>query len=323
MHMPTILPLYPQVIASWDPLPHELSGSERLIGGKAIGLLRLPPEWVPRFIVLTAAFYEVTRRQGHARRGLELLPSPDRELFANFMQMMLSQGAPRHILVRSNAPNEDLSIRGAFSSIAAEPTIAESSRAIDQVFGSAHPEPMCVILQEAVEPGVLGHMSNERRVSQTRKRWPVEGLGTRGTDPWGIVIGVGRTTSARPLNARTEKEVSKCLRTVARYLRGQEPGYFHCEWVWDSRRLWIVQCDKASPMPQGGDVDEYLRAKSRPLPSFPSRPNVLHFTAETTARWRKLERPKIFESLRMPVADVFVVGGERWCTTESRRHVYG
>jgi hypothetical protein len=74
-------------------------------------------------------------------------------------------------------------------------------------------------------------------------------------------------------------------------------------------------------MPQGGDVDEYLRAKSRPLPSFPSRPNILHFTAETTARWRKLERPKIFESLRMPVADVFVVGGEKWCTSESRRHV--
>ena len=261
----------------------------------------------------------MVREKGDSLLALESLPKEDRKLFSDFLDAMVASQVV-NLLVRSNAPIEDLNQRGAYISIPVPLQVVQITGAIDEVMQSSHPEPMCIILQPAIDPGLPGHMSNERRVSNKRTRWLVEGLAPRESVRASNIIEATRASMTSALRASTERQVLDCLRSVAHHLNNQEPGYFHCEWVWDSRRLWIVQCDKAL-LSEGGDADKYLQTKGGSTPHFQVPQYLIHFTDAEAERWRKLTCPNVFHNLNLPVADVFVVTGDQWSSNDRTKIV--
>jgi predicted house-cleaning noncanonical NTP pyrophosphatase (MazG superfamily) len=302
----------PQIIASWSiaAIPHD----PLIVGAKVTGLLRVPRNWVPPFIVMTAAFYRSIRRNGVAE-ALGMLTGTEQLLIYDFLKRMSE--LQRRVLVRSNGPGEDLRSRGAFQSLVIHPTLENLTEAIAQVVRVADPTPMYPVLQEAIEPGVLGHMSNERRVSPKRTRWLVEGLDGASSN----MLEARRRDQSESLEAASEKQVLQRLRGVASSLGDQEPSHFHCEWVWSGRRVWIVQVDPAPVQPSDKGIDEYLQGTDVKIPRFSPTRDMVHFSDDSTSQWSKLDRPKMFRSLGMPVADVFVISGVNWCSDRMREQL--
>ena len=275
-----------------------------------MGLLRLPEEWVPPFLVLTSEFRGLVTRVGGVAQAFDRLPESDRQLLDAFLSSEVSEGRSAAVFVRSNSAREDMNARGAYRSVAARPNLDAVLCAVGDVLHAGDDE-MCPIIQRAIEPGQQGHMSNERRISPTVARWLVEGLGPP-EETFGRMIIAGRVDRPEaPLRADSHRAVLARLREVAGFLSRLPPKRYHCEWVWNASRLWLVQCDRADPDERPGEADGYLRASVSSPPSFTSPALLRHFSSEPD-RWRKLQRPRLFRSLGLPVADVYVLTGSEW-----------
>ncbi len=179
------------------------------------------------------------------------------------------------------------------------------------------PNPVYVLLQECLEPALIGHMSNERRISSKRSLWLVEGLIQRG--PTKIRANDRHTTA--DLVAANEKGLLRALRKVASKLCRLGEGYFHCEWAWTGSRVWIVQADARPPTVALLEANNYLRSRTDSmLPQFvPSNSRLCHFLDVSNDRWKKLRRPRKFHELGLPHANVYFLNGEDWRKAKSEK----
>jgi len=159
----------PCVLASWEQYPSSLTDDHYFAGAKATGLFKLPKSWVPRFFVLTSAFQALVEKETSVTRALRALPKADQDLIDEFFaDIIAEQGGSAKVLVRSNSTVEDLTVRGAYKSYTVKATEDALPEAITAILAVPPTEPMCALVQLAIEPGWLGHMSNERRVSPKR-----------------------------------------------------------------------------------------------------------------------------------------------------------
>jgi predicted house-cleaning noncanonical NTP pyrophosphatase (MazG superfamily) len=303
----------PYVVTSWR-FPAEIRRDDsHFLGGKAVGMLRLPPKWVPPFIILTSSFHELLQHS-KAKKVFESLPTDEFDLVRDYLAS-LSNSSSR-VLVRSNAIMEGrLSTAGQYVSEATNADLDSVSEAVDRVCGSGLPDSTYAVLQECIEPAMVGHMSNERRVSFERSLWLVEGLVKKGPTK---IRAYGGDVEIDILKAYTEDNLLRTLRKVASYLYRLEQGYFHCEWVWDGQRVWVVQSDACPPSSIAPAANEYIRSSSRDVTRFvPNNPRLRHFLDVIENRWKKLKRPTKFHELGLPYADVYLLTGEDWGKSKS------
>ena len=299
--------LWPNVVASWEENPAELLLDPDFIGVKAAGLCKLPQEWVPPFLILTKSFHSLCAKHQSARNTFELLTELEKDLFRQFFASAYREHGPSaNVLVRSNSPTETLECRGRYRSFNSVPQIDAISKVVDSVLTQSS-ETMCAILQMGVEPGVVGHMSNERRISPVKTRWLVEGLIQNAEKSQQFIK--SSKLQPRMLLALTQSDVLECLRAVAGFFNTQPGGYFHCEWVWNGKRLWVVQADDAAPVLLNDDANRFLTTVVPQSPHFePKSSALVHFSAAED-RWKKLQRPLLFKKLKIPTADVFLLTG--------------
>jgi len=277
------------------------------LGFKAVGLLKIPKEWVPPFIILTKSFYEIVNIK-KADEALKFLPLKDINLFKNFLKLMSASFS--RILVRSNAPTaEYLSISGEYLTIVTSTDLDKVTEAIDQVCRSDLSRPVFAILQKCIEPAMLGHMSNERRVSNKKSVWLVESISNRKP----VRISIKNKINCDTLVANDINKTLEALRLVAYYLSKKEQGYFHCEWAWDGKKVWIVQADPIPPIIFTEAINKYIRESSKDTITFkPKISDLCHFLNSKNGKWKKLYRPIKFHNLGLPYADVYVLTGCNW-----------
>jgi hypothetical protein len=239
---------------------------------------------------------------------LKRLPSPDIEALDHLLRIATESG--RRILVRSNSPNETGSSgRGAFKSVPTTHALEAVCSAIDDVL--RQDPTLFATLQLAVEPGLPGHMSNERRVSQRRSLWLIEDAD--GRFPQVRIEAPKSDQSIDSIAATSEEELLGALRKMAGFLQTKQDGFFHCEWVWDRERVWLVQADHIQLSRDSPPANLYLRgADLWPFSFTPSWIGLRHFNAVESAQWRKLRRPKVFAKCGLPTADVYLISGDDW-----------
>lgn len=296
------------VIGSWeDDIPQVSPEDARFLGGKAIGLLSIPRNWVPPFLLLTQRFRIAWDRQPSASNILMQIPD-GRGIVQRFLEIASEEGS--RILVRSNSPHElGFSSRGAFRSIPAIAAKDELFTAVDEVFQQS--ADLFAVLQIAIEPGLPGHMSNERRVTPRRSLWLIEDSDGRFRQE--RIEAPKSDQAPTSLLATTESELLQVLRHTAGYLQTLGDGYFHCEWIWNRKRVWIVQADSV-PLPSGDlAANRYLRgADLWPLEFRPEWHGLKHFSKVEEGKWRKLRRTRIFAKCGLPTADVYLLSGDDW-----------
>lgn len=297
------------VIGSWEDRPSKVSPEDaQFLGGKAVGLLSIPREWAPPFVLLTRRFRAEWNQLSSASSVLKQLPSRDRATMRRLLETAAE--ARNRILVRSNSPLElGLSSRGAFRSIPANAAEEELLSSVDDVLRQN--SDLFAILQLAIEPGLPGHMSNERRVAPRRSLWLIEDFDGRFRQER-----IEAPKSDQPptsLEATTEAELLQVLRQIAAYLQTVGDGYFHCEWVWNRHQTWIVQADAVPLSAKDLPANRYLRgADLWPLQFKPQWSGLKHFSTVETGKWRKLRRPRIFAKCGLPTANVYLLSGDDW-----------
>src|ERR1041385_17561 len=232
------------VLASWEVIPSGVRHDPKFLGAKATGLLLLPSNWVPRFVILTRRFYELWDRNRSANLVLQRISTSEQDLLNQFIQSASSLS--RQLIVRSNCPEEILDTRGAYLSRQVGASLSEVAKAIDEIIKDGQPEPVYILIQHFI-PGWRGHLSNERRVSSNRSIWLVEASPRLRSLSSDGRIRAWRGEVPSDLSTLSEDGIVNTLRLVAGGLTQLKSGYFHCEWVCDGVRLWLVQADPAEP----------------------------------------------------------------------------
>ncbi len=279
------------------------------LGGKAVGLLDLPTDWTPPFIVLGQLFLEAWQKAGgSAARAFAGATHEDAAALAELLRKAESIGGSQGLIARSNAPDEaDGEARGRFRSHDTSLQKEELFAAVDAVVGQSRPrEPVFAVVQVRMTRQSAGYLSNERRVAERSSQWLIEenhaGGGRRRIRVRGEPLS---------LDVGDRGTLETALRRLAGELRARSDGRVHCEWVWDGRRLWVVQRESPHEI-RGGPVADYLG--SSPGDDCGAEPacglqRIRRLSRAEAAGWSKLRRRYAMEQLGLPVAPVYFLPG--------------
>jgi predicted house-cleaning noncanonical NTP pyrophosphatase (MazG superfamily) len=284
---------YPDLGAPVDPIA--------MLGTKAAGLLPLPPTWAPPYVVLTTALHREWQ-DGKLRRGWLRRDVVDLSMGSAVAAVF----SGHDVIVRSSGVEETLEERGRMMSSVARPDYEGIEMTAEGCWRAAHDvspgAPMALIVQMWKRPQLLGHLSNERRVSERHDSWLVEALQPNGALTPRRRIAAVRSASEAPLLADTEAELRGQLRRVAGW-RLPHRGRRHFEWTWDGRRVWVVQCD-LERVPRGRPPGSDWEAR-------PQQPvsNLLTFVdaCEASGPWQKADCVRTFASLELPTGHLYVL----------------
>lgn len=235
------------------------------IGGKAQGLLRLPPAWVPDFVVVSPQLLA----------DFSAIPAGGRSaLIDRWVQKILnslgSLGSQpvEELILRSNAVAETLESRGEFASglttrVRIRLDLVDLlSLLASQGSGSR----IGLIVQNYVQPKARGHLSNERRVAKEYRDAiaQIEYVSSGKIEERRLSHRQWRRASHASQDAllcRDEADILAALREPLSFA-AQSRQRIHFEWAWSGVAVYIVQAD--AEIPSGGGVDPRTKVRGRP-----------------------------------------------------------
>ncbi|MER8485193.1 nucleoside triphosphate pyrophosphohydrolase [Mesorhizobium sp. M1322] len=259
-----------------------------IYGAKAAGLFLLPMAWVPKFAAVSTTLYNEWRKSGE-------LQSP---IVSEILGWIGSYGI-RSLIVRSSSKNERITDRGKYRSVPAAGTDrAAVAAAIIEVFEcarSADPtDEMALVLQDYKCAAMVGHLSNEVRVSPTRNQWTYEI-----ENPWVGAKGLNSkfATSPDPAVALpSARQPHQTLRSVGRWCCDNFKPRCHIEWLVESSHLQIVQLDfEWRELDNGADPTKEVLYQRSTLPDPTAQKHLKQYPLGSATRWKKLRNLSEFD----------------------------
>lgn len=275
-----------------------------LIGMKAMGLLQIPELWRPPFSVLTTSVFTNWKRAGEENRALIL-----REASCAILEVAKNFGLQwsAGIILRSSAVHESLADRGAYVSeaITADYGIDAIKIALGNVFShflSTEEHGSLAVIVQPLVPGpfcILGHISNERRVSITINQWMLESTATM----WKGRFNSRRSAlpnSLKELECRDTKKLISLFRSVGQWCTQLNKGPTHIEWAYSNATLWLLQLDFEDESPDGGVDPRILLRKvdTSSLNIFDVKPLTRVDLDKEETSWPKIDKVKQMAALR-------------------------
>jgi predicted house-cleaning noncanonical NTP pyrophosphatase (MazG superfamily) len=262
------------------------------VGTKAYGLSCLPEAWVlPHFVVSGSVIRDI-RLQDWINLAVQ-----ESDLKAD-------------VIVRSSGTSETMEHRGRLvSDVCSAANIVQTIRALSKQLQDDNPADVHWLIQEHVNPGRKGHLSNERRMSREPRDWVAEFELQGGLPGFTVPVAVrhwrvGDKVTDFDLACTSEPGVTLKLKTVALWSTSFS-SRLHFEWVWSGTELWIVQVDVAK-MAEGVN----------PLSLFPSSiasivpTSLTLFRTATTAdfgKFGKLRNARTYAQLGYAMPQFFVL----------------
>lgn len=278
------------------------------VGTKVAGLFDLPLPWTPPFIVVTNAAREALSSRGSLPSGWLKDLATDAGL-AKALNLLLD--GSNELIARSSA-SEVIEDRGQMRSVecpadteAVEAGVVKCWKANETLLSAN--DCLAVILQPKLQGRRVGHLSNERRVSERHDSWLVEEWVMEPPEPHGLSIRLGPVGAEEvdlgsALTCEEPRELTRRLRQVAAAALGAR-GRRHYEWVWDGARLWIVQRDfEKTPK---GEPPASRWISTPPVPIGKLRLWVRD--EDAIGGWAKADCVKTFRECGFPSQTVFVL----------------
>lgn len=271
--------------------------SPERVGWKAFGLSSLPSEWVPRFLVVDATCVKET----HLEQALH-------EHLTQGLAEIGFQGPL--VMVRSNGTKETLKHRGRLVSdkcVAAE-TLTTIRRLMEQQSEDAEGD-VHWIVEEYVEPKMLGHLSNERHLSREQRDWVLEVEHHQQQRGYITSIAVrhwrdGSRVTDYDLSCKSEPGISLCLKRVAMWATHMDVRV-HFEWIWNGNAVRIVQIDAAEAV-AGVNPHSVLPVQVPDIP--PDSLAVFKVaTPDHYRRYGKLRNAKLYRELGYQMPAFYVL----------------
>jgi predicted house-cleaning noncanonical NTP pyrophosphatase (MazG superfamily) len=286
------LAVYPQVVSqgeiAFSPSFSSFEEIANIYGAKAAGLFLLPPTWVPTFLAVLTELYNKWRETGKL----------DDTIFSDILLWIANTKAKR-LIVRSSGRNERITDRGKYRSVIASGVDRISiEAAILEVFmcaRSADPDDqMAVVFQHHKQSRVLGHLSNEVRVSPTRNQWVYEI-----ESPWVGSKGLNSKFSTSPNPAiplQSARQPHQTLRAIGRWCCDSFRPRCHIEWLLENSQFYIVQLDlEWRELDNGNDPTSVISYERGVLPDPTAHNHLIPYLLGSDTRWKKLKNLSEFD----------------------------
>lgn len=283
----------PGLLFSWaTPDPAE-------VGEKAAGLLALPHAWVPAFAVVSHTL---------ARSLEDDVPEELPLLLADMERKATERwlfGPTAHLVIRSDGPAESNTPGGGIS-LVCEANWEGLRRGFER-YRRACPQLDMPIIQVAINPALLGVMSNARRSSRRAEEWLVEGILDLKA-PGTMRIRASKQMKARSLLAGSRRELHGALRLACSRLTARGRRY-RCEWAWDGSRVWMLQADQVPEAASEPAAVRYLDARGPEMPQEVAQDPAERLLCD---RFAKLTSRRAFAQLGLPLVPLRARTAEQW-----------
>lgn len=287
-----------------------------LVGDKANGLISIPNELVPHFIVIsTDAYRDCQINNMHNPSLLKKIMEKDKSIkqFADYKK----EKSINHVIIRSSAFSESLFERGKYESKVCDFSDATIIATVIFLWNQyklqysdsklISEKALALIMQPYIHSVSSGHLSNERRVSRNITEWTLE-FDEKGTNRQRNIkrfrINNIKQDSDKIEPFCTDKvELVDKLRRIST-IESVNNNRVHIEWVWDGKRIWIVQRDvdivNKGSVPGSAFVFPKSQSKSLNLRVFRDIENV-------KGQWQKIECLKVFNACKLPLPKVQIL----------------
>jgi len=102
-----------------------------------------------------------------------------------------------------------------------------------------------MLIQVYHKPKSKGHLSNERRVNASKLVWLLEEEFQTGTPNKSTLFELKNEQAVLDLSSQNSLNYPTAIRNLKKFAAffSQLPDVYHIEWIWDGRKLWLVQVD--------------------------------------------------------------------------------
>lgn len=274
------------------------------VGQKAKGLLSCKQEETLPFIIITFDFFK--KYTTDKEKNQELLSDISNEVLNAFNTLNVKK-----YIVRSSARIEGFEERGFYESIINASTRDNLKNAIKQAieknipYISTEENDFAIIIQEFVSPKLLGHLSNERRVSRNKSDWFLEIVDTKGDFVDSIKFSTSKSNSIINIDYKssTKTELINQLKSFAS--NSLDKSRIHYEWIWSGKRFWIVQKDIEGDLVEGTEPGSEWTEDQSIIEAF--IPKILKGIEGHEKRWKKLHCVETFGNCSLPQGKVYAL----------------
>ncbi|KAA6344190.1 hypothetical protein EZS27_008161 [termite gut metagenome] len=287
-----------------------LSKDKGIVGGKAVGLFLLDKDTLPFAVITTSLYKEWINNSVNAKNILQEIIN--QTLISQFKLLNVS-----NYIIRSSAIVETSRERGNY--VSSQGNISNENL-LDTIINiwlenkdlckEIENNSFAVIIQQYILPIRVGHISNERRISREINLWHIEQYRRDGQFLGSKRIKYNDNNEKfNNWNCSTEKELNNTLKQLPTYLyqKNQKEKRVHIEWIWDKKRLWIVQCD----------YDEVIEMPPPPGAEWQMPKNNLSIDFDFSiikklsdlkdCKWSKVKCVQTFIELGLPFGEVYIL----------------
>lgn len=264
-------------------------------GQKAYGLCKMPTLWTLPFFIIDKEFY-----LNVCENNADIV----NKYFNNIWKILRNVGKKEKVIIRSSGEFEGMDERGRYESV-----IVEKENVMKELLGlvkdlkeyeELRENGIPFVVQAYVERKILGHLSNERRFSKEKRDFIYEykDCEKKSVIPDKISLRNWRKTYD------IENAVKECLiynNGIKDILKIVSAYYYydlrrvHVEFVADSRRVYLVQCDHEVENKKGVNPEEY-NISMEAVVNF--TPRVLRKISETDrGKYKKIDNIFIYQDI--------------------------
>jgi predicted house-cleaning noncanonical NTP pyrophosphatase (MazG superfamily) len=288
---------------------------QNLIGQKAIGLYNCPDSLIPPFIVLTNDLFRLWLISPEKIKSI--LDKILYECMLKFNDKNL-----KTFIIRSSAENESFDERGFYKSSSGNVMLNDIYSSVIDIweknkthFLENQYTGFSLIIQQYIKPILFGHLSNERRISNSNLRWLYEIENIQDNSRSKEFEVKEECIELPTVECKNRKVLKNTLKNIASYWQTwKQEGLnrYHLEWVWDGNRIWIVQNDiqnnSIKGLVPGSDWDTNLTNISEMGQQKLSCFNTID---NCTYSWKKTNCIKTFQACSLPFGNIYILENEQ------------
>ena len=216
----------------------ELESFKLAFGPKGAGLLALPRQWSPPFVLVSPS------RDGS---------NPVIHIDDVTLERIQKIGGAQRLYVRSSVIGETIWDRGSYLSVPIEADRANFrerlTEAARQVIESASGKPTALVVQYYVEPKARGELGNLLRVSKTKDHWELSSESAGAVQKTRFNAQRDEAADSRgALEIKSGAARERVFGAIAAWINNEllrgRGCRVTCEWIADHARIFLVQIDQ-------------------------------------------------------------------------------
>lgn len=276
------------------------------VGGKSFGLLSYVEKQTLPFITIKSNLYDIWCET--PEKAINILSDVLKDVLDLFTSLDI-----KSFIVRSSAKIETYKERGNYFSSKGnilpeylQTTVIDIWTQNKSICSEFEGNTFAIIIQQYIQPSLFGHLSNERRISRNINICLVEYYDRNG------VFSVSKRFKTKTKNddidiyeVRNAKELKRNLEFLP-YSFIQDTKRFHIEWIWDGKKIWLVQCDLEEDSDLGTEPgNEWIK---KTIISKREHFSVLkRLSSITNHKWSKTKCVQTFIDLKLPFGEIYIL----------------